>query len=55
MLADDPCGRCVLRSGSFSYSNYGFVYVNANNDASNSNSNNGSRLTSKIRLHVFGT
>lgn len=55
MLADDPCGRCVLRSGNNSNSNYGFVYVNANNDASNSNSNNGSRLTSKIRLHVFGT
>lgn len=49
---DNPRGRCVLRSGNNTNSNYGFVYCNANNDASNSNANNGSRLTSKIHLSL---
>ena len=33
-LDDEEKGRCVLRSGGFTYSNYGFVSCHANNDAS---------------------
>ena len=48
-LDDDEKGRCVLRSGSNTYSYYGFVYCNAYGDASNSYTNNGSRLAFRTR------
>lgn len=43
-LDDEEKGRCVLRSGNSTHSNYGFVYCDASSDASNSSALNGSRL-----------
>lgn len=48
-LDDEEKGRCVLRSGNKTYSNYGFGYCYANNDASNSYTNDGSRLVFRTR------
>ena len=48
-LDGEEKGRCVLRSGSNTYSNYGFVLCNAVNDASFSNTNYGSRLVFRTR------
>lgn len=48
-LDDKEKGRCVLRSGSFSHSNFGFVFCVANNDASYSNTSFGSRLAFRTR------
>ena len=42
-------GRCVLRSGNFTNSNYGFVFCNAFYDASYSHSYFGSRLAFRNR------
>lgn len=42
-------GRCVLRSGYSTYSYYGFVFCNANNDASFSSTFFGSRLAFRTR------
>ena len=48
-LDDEEKWRCVLRSGHSTFSSYGFVYCNANNDASFSSTFNGSRLTFRSR------
>ena len=48
-LDDEEKGRCVLRSGSNTYSYYGFVSCNANYDASLSSTYGGSRLAFRTR------
>ena len=48
-LDDEEKGRCVLRSGSNTSSNNGFVYCSANIDASHSNTYSGSRLAFRTR------
>ena len=48
-LDDEEKRRCVLRSGSFTNSSYGFVHCNANYDASYSSTNNGSRFALRTR------
>lgn len=48
-LDDEEKWRCVLRSGSSTYSYFGFVYCGANSGASYSHSNVGSRLTFRSR------
>lgn len=48
-LDDEEKWRCVLRSGYYTYSSYGFVSCSANNDASNSVTYVGSRLTFRSR------
>lgn len=48
-LDDEEKGRCVLRSGNNTVSNYGFVVCSAYNDASNSSTNGGSRLAFRTR------
>lgn len=48
-LDDEEKGRCVLRSGSYTYSFYGFVYCFANGDASLSYTSYGSRLAFRTR------
>ena len=48
-LDDEEKGRCVLRSGSNTYSSSGFVLCYANNDASYSHSYHGSRLVFRTR------
>lgn len=47
-LDDEEKGRCVLRSGHYTYSHSGFVYF-AHNDASLSLTNSGSRLAFRTR------
>lgn len=46
---DEEKGRCVLRSGSYTSSNYGFVVCLANPDASSSYTSSGSRLAFRTR------
>lgn len=48
-LDDEEKGRCVLRSGSNTFSSSGFVFCVANNDASSSYTVNGSRLAFRTR------
>jgi len=48
-LDDEEKGRCVLRSGYFTYSVYGFVSCSADNDASYSFTYVGSRLVFRTR------
>ena len=48
-LDDEEKGRCVLRSGSSTYSHVGFVYCYANSDASSSRTYGGSRLAFRTR------
>lgn len=48
-LDDEEKGRCVLRSGNFTYSYYGFVCCSANNGASVSHASSGSRLAFRTR------
>lgn len=48
-LSEEEKGRCVLRSGSYTLSNFGFVFCNAYNDASYSYTNFGSRLAFRTR------
>ena len=48
-LDDEEKGRCVLRSGYSSHSNFGFVHCNASYDASASYTNGGSRLAFRTR------
>ena len=48
-LDDEEKGRCVLRSGSSTYSSLGFVDCNANFDASYSYTSFGSRLAFRTR------
>ena len=48
-LDEKTKGRCVLRSGHNTNSNYGFVHVSANNDASSSYGVNGTRLAFRTR------
>lgn len=48
-LSEEEKGRCVLRSGSNTYSYYGFVFCHANSVASYSYSYNGSRLAFRTR------
>ena len=48
-LDDEEKGRCVLRSGGYTYSFFGFVYCNADNVASSSNAYVGSRLAFRTR------
>ena len=48
-LDDKGKGRCVLRSGDNTYSSYGFVVCNADNDASHSSTSRGSRLAFRTR------
>ena len=48
-LDDEEKGRCVLRSGSHTSSNNGFVYCNADSDASHSSAYSGSRLAFRTR------
>lgn len=48
-LDDEEKGRCVLRSGSNTYSSYGFVSCNADYVASLSSANFGSRLVFRTR------
>lgn len=46
---DEEKWLCVLRSGNYAYSSYGFVYCNAFDDASVSSAYVGSRLTFRSR------
>ena len=48
-LDDEEKGRCVLRSGSYTNSFYGFVHCDANSDASYSYTSYGSRLAFRTR------
>ena len=48
-LDDKEKGRGVLRSGSYAYSSYGFVYCGASYDASGSYASIGSRLAFRTR------
>lgn len=48
-LDDEEKGRCVLRSGFYTSSHYGFVSCNANVGASGSHSSYGSRLAFRTR------
>ena len=48
-LDDEEKGLCVLRSGSYTFSYYGFVYCNASYDASSSFTSFGSRLAFRTR------
>ena len=48
-LDDEEKGRCVLRSGYNTFSNYGFVVCNAAYDASYSRTCSGSRLAFRTR------
>ena len=48
-LDDEEKGRCVLRSGHSTSSNYGFVSCSANADASSSHTSYGSRLVFRTR------
>lgn len=48
-LDDEEKGRCVLRSGYYAFSSFGFVYCDAFNVASNSSTSNGSRLAFRTR------
>ena len=48
-LYDKEKGRCVLRSGNVTYSNYGFVFCYASNSASYSGTYGGSRLAFRTR------
>lgn len=48
-LDDEEKERCVLRSGSYTSSHYGFVYCYADYDASNSYTFFGSRLAFRTR------
>jgi hypothetical protein len=48
-LDDKEKGRCVLRSGSYPNSFFGFVICNAGSDASFSSTNAGSRLAFRTR------
>lgn len=48
-LDDEEKGRCVLRSGSGTYSGFGFVYCSAYHDASYSGASYGSRLAFRTR------
>lgn len=48
-LDDEEKGRCVLRSGNYTFSSYGFVHCNAYIDASFSSAYDGSRLSFRTR------
>lgn len=48
-LDDEEKGRCVLRSGSNTYSSYGFVHCSAGYVASHSHASIGSRLAFRTR------
>lgn len=48
-LDDEEKWRCVLRSGNFTYSFYGFVFCYASGDSSSSSTSVGSRLTFRSR------
>ena len=48
-LDDEEKGRCVLRSGHYAYSSYGFVFCDAYYDASYSKTYSGSRLAFRTR------
>lgn len=48
-LDDQEKGRCVLRSGTNTYSHFGFVFCYAYDDASGSNTYDGSRLAFRTR------
>lgn len=48
-LDDKEKGRCVLRSGNYSHSGYGFVSCYAGDDASSSGTGDGSRLAFRTR------
>ena len=48
-MDEEQKGRCVLRSGDYTYSSHGFVYCYAYYDALYSGSHNGSRLAFRTR------
>ena len=48
-MDEEQKGRCVLRSGNFTYAYVGFVYVYAHGDASYSSAYLGSRLAFRTR------
>lgn len=48
-MSEEDKGRCVLRSGHYTYAVFGFVSVYANYDASFSNTGVGSRLAFRTR------
>lgn len=52
MELNNITGRVVVRSGYYSYANYGFVHVDARGDSSNSDRTNGSRLAFRGAIEI---